>query len=148
MKVPGKGLLLSAGILLIVYGSLAMLLSLFITAGAMLLAAIFGAIFKGFTQAFGNALLPLMLAGAGLGAVDLALGIAGLKLSAKPAGVVFFFVSAAALCLLHAGYVAYMGPKSSFFLYFGLLGLAFAAMYMAGGLMKRRAAAAARGAGL
>lgn len=148
MNAPGKGLLKAAGILLIVYGSLSLVIFLFVTAGSMFLAMLFGTVFKGLDQAMGGALLPLMLAGIGLGAADLALGIAGLRKCSKPSKGVFFLVSAAVLCLLHTGFAVYMGAKSSFFLYYGLVGIIFAAMYVAGGIVKRRGAAAARGAGM
>jgi hypothetical protein len=148
MKAPGKGLLKTTGILLIVYGSFSIVISLIVAAGAMLLAALYGTIFKGFTQAFGNAFLPLMFAGAGMGVVDLVLGIVGLKLSAKPAKALFFIISAVAMCLLHAGYAVYISDNSSFFLVFGLIGLAFAAMYIAGGILNGKAAASARETGL
>ena len=132
MDAPGKTMLKVVSILYIIFGAicvLLMLLSLFI---GPLLASLAGDMFGLFGGLLGGALFIVFLIPA---AVDLVVGILGLRFCDNPAKSTFFIVVGFILGILML--ISLFGAFSIW----NLIGLAMPVLYIIGGFMNKKAAA-------
>jgi hypothetical protein len=130
MNAPGKGLLKVVSILYIVFGgifALCMILSLFL---GSLFVSLAGNMFGAFGGILGGLLFVVFLIPA---AVDLVVGIIGVKQSGDPSKALFFIIFGFIL-----GGLTLISLISSFSVW-GLLGLVMPVLFIVGGFMNKNA---------
>lgn len=131
MNAPGKGILKIVSILYIIFGSLfalLMLLSLFL---GSVLASWAGSFFGGISALIGGLLFVMFLIPA---AVDLIVGIIGLKNSEVPSKAQFFIVTGIVLTALTLILLMFS------FTIWGVIMFAMPVLYIVGGYMNKNAA--------
>jgi hypothetical protein len=132
MNAPGKGILKVVSILFIIFGVIATIISLLALLGSAVLTAYtaeLGAIFM-------IATILMILASA----LELILGIAGLKKCNDPAQAGFFINCGIILCALTLISLV-MNAVSTGFSLTGLIGFALPILYIVGGIMNKKASA-------
>jgi hypothetical protein len=133
MNAPGKTMLKVVSILYIIFGAifaLLMILSLFL---GSLLASFVSNIFGVFGVLLGGALFVIFLIPA---AVDLVVGIIGVRQCGEPSKASFFIITGFIL-----GGLTFISLISSFSVW-NLLGLVMPVLYIVGGFMNKKAASA------
>lgn len=132
MDAPGKGMLKVVSILFIIFGGIAAIFMLIALFGAMAAASLLGG--------FAIGLVLLAIFGLLLAAVDIVIGIIGLKKCADPSQAGFFIVTGIVLCVLQLISLIW-GIASSGFDFLSFIGFVLPILYIVGGNMNKKAAA-------
>ncbi len=128
MNAPGKGMLKVVSILFIVFGAIATVLSIIAVLGAGLVASLAG---TSATMIVVAAILLLVSSVA-----ELVIGIMGIKKSGDPSKAMFFIVTGIILCVLTLVSMIMNFQVTS------LIGFVLPVLYIVGGAINKKAAAA------
>jgi len=133
MNAPGKGLLKTVSILFIVFGAIALVVSLF--------AVFVSAAATVYTGGFAAILLIATILMLIVSVLEFVIGIMGVKKSADPTKAGFFIVTGIVLCAL-ALVSTIMSIAGESFSVTGLIGFVLPILYIVGGNMNKKAVAA------
>lgn len=126
MNAPGKGLLKVVSILFIVFGAIALVFSIIALLGAAALAA--------FDSELGGMLVVGTVIALIASALELVIGIIGVKKSGEPSQAGFFIVTGIILCVLQLVSMILNFQVTS------LIGFVLPVLYIVGGAMNKKAA--------
>lgn len=133
MNAPGKGMLKVVSILFIVFGAIAVVISLIAVLGSAVLTAYTGGL--GGIFLIGTILMLIV------SALDLVLGIIGIKKCGDPSQAGYFIVTGIVLCALSLVSLI-MSIASTGFDVTSFVGFVLPILYIVGGNMNKKAAAA------
>lgn len=128
MNAPGKGLLKVVSILFIVFGAIAVVVSLIALLGSAALAA------YDVTGALGGILIVGTIIALIASALELVIGIMGVKKSGEPSQANFFIVTGIILCVLQLVSMILNFQVTS------LIGFVLPVLFIVGGAMNKKAA--------
>ncbi len=126
MNAPGKGILKVVSILFIIFGAIATLLSIIGLVGSAAL--------LGYVDALGGVLMVAMVVSLIVSALELILGIVGLKKCDDPSQAIFFIATGIVLCVLGLVSIIMSFQVTS------LIGFVLPLLYIIGGVQNKNAA--------
>lgn len=132
MNAPGKGILKTVSILFIVFGAIATVFSIIGLAGSAMLTAVAE---EAAAAAVGGVLVLAMILAVAVSALELILGIVGLKKVADPSKAQYFIVVGIILCVLS------LATTIMNFSVLSLVSFVLPVLYIVGGFMNKKAAA-------